>query len=96
MSAWACWQEAERAYLLWKARQVADQQGSGAVAVVEGGQEGKALLDSVLFASLLPDASGREHINEAELRGQHNGVESSKCPVVRCKEASVSPSRSVE
>jgi hypothetical protein len=36
----AGWQESERAYLLWKARQVADQQGSGAVAV-EGGHEGK-------------------------------------------------------
>jgi hypothetical protein len=34
------WQDAERAYLLWKARQVADQQESGAVAV-EGGQEGE-------------------------------------------------------
>jgi hypothetical protein len=33
-------QEAERAFQLYKARQVADQQGSGAVAV-EGGQEGK-------------------------------------------------------
>jgi hypothetical protein len=32
--------EAERAYLLWKARRVADQQGSGAVAV-KGGQEGE-------------------------------------------------------
>jgi hypothetical protein len=47
---WALWQEAERACLLYKARQVADQQGSGAV-TVEGGQEGedgekkKALLD---------------------------------------------------
>jgi hypothetical protein len=37
----AWWQEAERAYLLWRARQVADQQGSGAVAV-EGGEEGEA------------------------------------------------------
>jgi hypothetical protein len=37
------WQEAERAYLLWKARQVADQEGSGAVAVE--GEERKALLD---------------------------------------------------
>jgi hypothetical protein len=42
--------EGERAYQLWKARQVADQQGSGAVAV-EGEEEGKegeakeALLD---------------------------------------------------
>jgi hypothetical protein len=34
------WQEAERAYLLWKARQVADQQGSGAVAVPPGGGGG--------------------------------------------------------
>jgi uncharacterized protein len=46
----AWWQEAERAYLLWKARQVADQQGSGAVAVPKGwrgaeGEEGRALLD---------------------------------------------------
>jgi hypothetical protein len=32
---------AERIYLLWKARQVADQQGSGAVAV-EGGPKGEA------------------------------------------------------
>jgi hypothetical protein len=38
-----CWQEAERAYLLFKARQVADQQGSGAVAV--RGQEGEAARD---------------------------------------------------
>jgi hypothetical protein len=39
------WQEAERAYLLWKARQVADQQGSGGVAVEGGedkGEEGEA------------------------------------------------------
>jgi hypothetical protein len=41
----------ERAYLLFKARQVADQQGSGAVAVVGGDEEGdegeakEALLD---------------------------------------------------
>jgi hypothetical protein len=44
------WQEAERSFLLYKARQVADQQGSGAVAVVgeeEGkeGKEGEAILD---------------------------------------------------
>jgi hypothetical protein len=41
---WAWSQEAERAYQLWKARQVADQQGSGAVAVVGGeeGEEGEA------------------------------------------------------
>jgi hypothetical protein len=43
-------QEVERAFRLFKARQVADQQGSGAVAVVRAriGQEGeeeKALLD---------------------------------------------------
>jgi hypothetical protein len=38
------WQEAERAYQLWKARQVADQQGSGAVAVEEG-EARKALVD---------------------------------------------------
>jgi hypothetical protein len=36
-------QEAERAYLLWKTRQLADQEGSGAVAVVgsEEGEEGE-------------------------------------------------------
>jgi hypothetical protein len=46
------WQEAERAYLLWKARQVADQQGSGAVAVVgeEEGKEGEAKEALVDFA----------------------------------------------
>jgi hypothetical protein len=51
------WQEAERAYLLWKARQVADQQGSGAVAVPRG-QEGEALVDYVvhgLKGDLFPD-----------------------------------------
>jgi hypothetical protein len=41
--------QAERAYQLWKARQVADQQGSGAVAVV-GGQEGEARRALVDFA----------------------------------------------
>jgi hypothetical protein len=55
-SPWCGGQEAERAYQLWKARQVVDQQGSGAVAVV-GGQEGeedevreagRALLDFAL------------------------------------------------
>jgi hypothetical protein len=35
-----CGQEGERAYLLWRARQVADEQGGGAVTVVRG-QEGK-------------------------------------------------------
>jgi hypothetical protein len=58
-----CLQEAERAYLLWKARQVADQQGSGALAV-EGGHEGKegeerkALVDFAvhgLKGDLFPD-----------------------------------------
>jgi hypothetical protein len=56
-------QEAERAYQLWKARQVAEQQGSGAVAVrgVSRGQEGearKALLDFALHhlkGDLFPD-----------------------------------------
>jgi hypothetical protein len=56
-------QEAERAYLLWKARQVADQQGSGAVAVEGGqegeeGEEGKALVDFAvhgLKGDLFPD-----------------------------------------
>jgi hypothetical protein len=48
------WQEAERAYLLWKARQVADQQGSGAVAVPRGrgGLEVKktrALMDYAVY-----------------------------------------------
>jgi hypothetical protein len=60
---WACWQEAERAYQLWKARQVADQKGSGAVAVEgeEGGEEReerKALVDFVvkrLQGDLFPD-----------------------------------------
>jgi hypothetical protein len=60
---WAWWQEAERAYLLWKARQVADQQGSGAVAVPrgntgEGREAGEALVDFVvhrLKGDLFPD-----------------------------------------
>jgi hypothetical protein len=54
---WALWQEAERAYLLWKARQVADQQGSGAVAVPRG-KEGEALVEYVLHGlkgDLVPD-----------------------------------------
>jgi hypothetical protein len=57
------WQEGERAYTLWKARQVADQQGSGAVAVPRGrgGLEVKktrALVDWVvhgLKGDLFPD-----------------------------------------
>jgi hypothetical protein len=57
------WQEAERAFLLWKARQVADQQGGGAVAVPRGrgGLEVKktrALVDFVvhgLKGDLFPD-----------------------------------------
>jgi hypothetical protein len=53
-------QEAERAYQLWKARQVADQQGSGAVAVEGGqrGEEGRALVDWVVHGlkrDLFPD-----------------------------------------
>jgi hypothetical protein len=56
-------QEAERACLLWKARQVADEQGSGAVAVVgeqEGkeGEERRALVDFAvkrLKGDLFPD-----------------------------------------
>jgi hypothetical protein len=57
---WAVRQEAERAYQLWKARQVADQQGSGAVAVPRGqeGEEGRALVDWVvhgLKGDLFPD-----------------------------------------
>jgi uncharacterized protein len=56
-------QEAERAYQLWKARQVADQQGSGAVAVPRGrgGLEVKktrALLDFTIHGlkgDLFPD-----------------------------------------
>jgi hypothetical protein len=59
----AWWQEADRAYQLWKARQVADQQGSGAVAVVSGeegkeGEERRALVDWVvhgLKGDLFPD-----------------------------------------
>jgi hypothetical protein len=40
--AWACWQEAERAYLLWKARQVADAAPSfAAPPVVEGRTRGE-------------------------------------------------------
>jgi hypothetical protein len=59
-SSWAWWQEAERAYLLWKARQVADEQGSGAVAVKgeEEGKEGEALVDFAvkrLKGDLFPD-----------------------------------------
>jgi hypothetical protein len=48
----ACWQDAERAYQLWKARQVADQQGRGAVVVVkeEEGKEGEAKEALVDFA----------------------------------------------
>jgi hypothetical protein len=44
------WQDAERVYLLWKARQISDQQGSGAVAVEGGqrGEEGRALVDWVV------------------------------------------------
>jgi hypothetical protein len=51
LSSWAWWQAPELAYQVWKARQVADQQGSGAVAV-EGGQQGearKALVDFVVL-----------------------------------------------
>jgi hypothetical protein len=57
-------QEAERAYQLWKARQVADQQGSGAVAVrggrggLETKKEKRALVDFVvhrLKGDLFPD-----------------------------------------
>jgi uncharacterized protein len=57
----AWWQEAERAYQLWKARQVADQQGRGVVAVVGGDDEGEAreaLLDFAvhgLKGNLFPD-----------------------------------------
>jgi hypothetical protein len=39
--AWPGAQEAERAYQLWKARQVVDQQGGGAVAVVAVEEEEK-------------------------------------------------------
>jgi hypothetical protein len=61
--AWRGGQEAERAYQLWKARQVADQQGSGAVVVPRGrgGLEVKktrALLDFALHhlkGDLFPD-----------------------------------------
>jgi hypothetical protein len=58
------WQEAERAYQLWKARQVAEQQGSGVV-VVQGGRgsfemkkKTRALLDFAvhhLKGDLFPD-----------------------------------------
>jgi hypothetical protein len=54
------WQEEEGTYLLWKARQVADQQGSGAVAVPRGpgGEEGAAILDFAVHGlkrDLFPD-----------------------------------------
>jgi hypothetical protein len=57
------WQDAERAYQLYKARQVADQQGSGVVAVPRGqeGEEGEAKEALVDFAlhelkgNLFPD-----------------------------------------
>jgi hypothetical protein len=60
---WARWQEAERAYLLWKARQVADQQGGGAVAVPRGRgslevKKTRALVDFVVHrmkGDLFPD-----------------------------------------
>jgi hypothetical protein len=60
---WCGRQEAERAYRLWKARQVAEQQGSDAVAVEEGkeGKEGekrKALVDFAVHGlkrDLFPD-----------------------------------------
>jgi hypothetical protein len=60
---WRGGQEADRAYQLWKARRVADQQGSGAVVVrgVPRGQEGEAgeaLLDYALNhlkGDLFPD-----------------------------------------
>jgi hypothetical protein len=57
---WVRRQEAERAYVLWKARQVADQQGSSAVAVEggQGGEERKALVDFAvhgLKSDLFPD-----------------------------------------
>jgi hypothetical protein len=57
---WACRQEAERAYLLSKARHVAEQRGRGFVAVEEAGgtQQGKALVDFVvhgLKAELFPE-----------------------------------------
>jgi hypothetical protein len=44
------WQEAERAYLLWKARRVVDQQGSGAVVVGAEEEEaaGKEVVDWVV------------------------------------------------
>jgi hypothetical protein len=49
----AWWQGAEKAYQLWKARQVADRQGSGAVAVRGGAggqekEEGEAVVDWVV------------------------------------------------
>jgi hypothetical protein len=57
---YGAWQEAEAVYQLWKARQVADQQGSGAVAVKAGpgAEEEGALVDWVvhrLKKDLFPD-----------------------------------------
>jgi hypothetical protein len=53
VSSWAWWQESERTYLLRKARELADQRGIGAVAVIgdeEGkeGEESSAVLDYVV------------------------------------------------
>jgi hypothetical protein len=45
---WGWWQEAERAYQLWKARQVVDQQGTRAVVVREGRRAKRALVDFVV------------------------------------------------
>jgi hypothetical protein len=61
---WRGGQEAEIAYQVWKARQVIDRQGSGAVAVKAGEEQGgkgeakKALLEFVLQhlnGDLFPD-----------------------------------------
>jgi hypothetical protein len=47
---WSWWQEAEQVYLLWRARQLVDEKGSGAVAVAgwcwgHQAQKTRALVD---------------------------------------------------
>jgi hypothetical protein len=43
VSSWAWWQDAERAYLLYKARQLADAAASFAAPVLKGETEGEVL-----------------------------------------------------
>jgi hypothetical protein len=64
--AWACvflclsWQEAERAYLLWKARRVADAAASfAAVPVVEGRTRGETMRRRLEAAHVPEELRGR-------------------------------------